>query len=76
MANQTPYADNVSGKYYVDYDCIDCGLCSEIASQNFRHSLNQDHDMVYKQPTNPEEENACQEAYDSCPVEAIGNDGI
>ena len=59
MANQTPYADNVSGKYYVDYDCIE--LCSEIASQNFRPTIN-------NQPTPI--------PYDSCPVEAIGNDGI
>ena len=44
--NQDRYQDNVVGKYYVDYDCIDCGLCSEIAPQNFCHSLNQDHDVV------------------------------
>ncbi len=74
MSNQNRYEDNVAGKYYVDHDCIDCGLCSEISPQNFCHSLAQDHDIVYKQPTNLEEENACQEAYESCPVEAIGND--
>ncbi|RME16273.1 MAG: ferredoxin, partial [Bdellovibrio sp.] len=28
-----------------------------------------------KQPSTPEEEEACQEAMEGCPVEAIGNDG-
>ena len=53
---------------------MDCVL--KLLLKTFATALSQDHDMVYKQPTNPEEENACQEAYDSCPVEAIGNDGI
>jgi ferredoxin len=28
-----------------------------------------------KQPSSPEEEALCREAMESCPVEAIGNDG-
>jgi ferredoxin len=28
-----------------------------------------------KQPTSPEEEAACKEAMEGCPVEAIGNNG-
>ncbi|MEK7664995.1 MAG: ferredoxin, partial [Patescibacteria group bacterium] len=28
-----------------------------------------------KQPTNPEEEARCKESKESCPVEAIGDDG-
>ncbi|HEX7580789.1 MAG TPA: ferredoxin, partial [Thermoanaerobaculia bacterium] len=31
--------------------------------------------FVVKAAENPEEEAQCQEAMDSCPVEAIGNDG-
>jgi ferredoxin len=30
---------------------------------------------VFKQPENDEEEAQCQEAMESCPVEAIGDDG-
>lgn len=66
------YEDNVEGKFFVDKSCIDCGLCSEIAPANFCHSKNQDHDIVYKQPDSEEEEESCLEAFDNCPVEAIG----
>ena len=32
------YAENVSGKFYVDDQCIDCDLCRETAPANFRRS--------------------------------------
>jgi len=70
------YEDNVSGRWYVDKKCILCSVCSEAAPQNFREAQNQDHDIVYKQPTTQEEERQCEEAMAACPVEAIGNDGI
>ena len=69
------YQDNVSGRFYVDQDCINCGLCSELAPANFCNSKDKDHDIVYKQPSTEEELQSCQEAADSCPVEAIGDDG-
>lgn len=31
--------------------------------------------FVYKQPENDKEREACEEALESCPVDAIGNDG-
>lgn len=70
------WPDNVSGKYYVDEECIDCNLCSEIAPDNFRVNEEDGHDYVYKQPTTSEEEELCAEAMESCPVEAIGDDGL
>jgi ferredoxin len=33
------------------------------------------HAYVIKQPSTPQEEEACREAMEGCPVEAIGNDG-
>ena len=66
---------NVPGKYYVDKECIDCNLCSEIAPDNFRVNEEEGHDYVYKQPENQDEEDLCKEAMESCPVEAIGDDG-
>jgi ferredoxin len=33
------------------------------------------HAYVAKQPENPDEEAACKEAMEGCPVEAIGNNG-
>jgi ferredoxin len=69
------YEDNVSGKWYVDKKCILCSVCSEAAPKNFKESAEGDHDVVFKQPENTEEETQCVEAMAACPVEAIGNDG-
>jgi len=76
MADPTDkWEDNVSGKWYVDKQCILCSLCTELAPDNFKEAESGDHDFVYKQPTTEEEEKSCQEAMEQCPVEAIGNDG-
>lgn len=76
MADPTrKFTDNVPGKYYVDEDCIDCSLCSEIAPMCFQVNLQQGHDFVYQQPKDPSEEELCIEAMESCPVDAIGDDG-
>lgn len=69
------WAINVDGKYYVDEECIDCNLCSEIAPDNFMVNEDEGHDYVYKQPGNEDEEELCVEAMEACPVEAIGDDG-
>lgn len=69
------YEDNVPGRWYVDKKCILCSVCSEAAPKNFREASAGDHDIVFKQPETPEEEQQCEEAMVACPVEAIGNDG-
>jgi ferredoxin len=69
------YAENVAGKYYVDNNCIDCDLCRTTAPANFTRNNDGGYSFVHKQPTTPEEEEACKEAMEGCPVEAIGNDG-
>jgi ferredoxin len=68
-------AENAPGKYYVDTQCIDCDVCRVTAPANFRREEDKGFSYVFKQADNAEEEAACQEAMDSCPVEAIGNDG-
>jgi ferredoxin len=73
MANR--YGENVTGKFYVDNQCIDCDLCRETAPDNFTRSDDGGYSYVYKQPTTPEEEGRCKEAMEGCPVEAIGNNG-
>jgi len=70
------YEDNVPGKWYVDKKCILCSVCSEAAPKNFKESASSDHDIVYKQPENEDEERQCEEAMAACPVEAIGNDNL
>ncbi len=72
---ESKWADNVGGKFYVDEECILCSVCSDAAPENFRMSDEEDHDICFKQPENEEEEAQCMEALESCPVEAIGDDG-
>ena len=67
--------ENVSGKFFVDTECIDCDLCRETAGDNFTRSDEEGYSYVYKQPENEDELALCQEAMEMCPVEAIGDDG-
>ena len=69
------YEENVTGKYFVDEQCIDCDLCRETAPQNFKRNEDGGYSYVYKQPENEEEEEFCKEAMEGCPVEAIGDFG-
>ena len=68
-------AENVRGKFYVDDQCIACGLCREIAPEFFGNIECSDNSFVKKQPTNDKELDLCKEALESCPVSAIGDDG-
>ena len=69
------YPENPTDKYYVDSQCIDCDVCRVTAPANFRREEDKGFSYVFQQPSTPEEEAQCQEAKDSCPVEAIGDDG-
>lgn len=72
---EAKFEENVEGAYYVDENCIACGLCPDEAPGNFTMSDDESHAYVYKQPEDDEEEEACEAALASCPVEAIGDDG-
>lgn len=67
--------ENRPGRYYVDETCIDCDVCRDIASDNFTRQAAGGYSYVYKQPQNEREEALCREAKESCPVDAIGDDG-
>ena len=67
--------ENVAGKFYVDTQCIDCDVCRVTAPANFQRNEEKGYSYVFRQPSTSEEEAACQEAMDCCPVEAIGQDG-
>lgn len=76
MADNTDKVpDNVSGKFYVDTQCIDCDLCRTTAPDNFKQNPDEGYSFVYKQAENEEEIKLCQQALEECPVEAIGEDG-
>jgi len=75
MANKDDkYPENAPGQFYVDTQCIDCDVCRVTAPNNFARQEEKGYSFVSKQPEGDEAQQ-CQEAMDSCPVEAIGNDG-
>ena len=65
---------NVSGKYYVDSQCIGCALCASTAEGLFEMT-DSGCACVAKQPENDADVALCNEALESCPVQAIGDDG-
>lgn len=67
--------DNVSGKFYVTRECIDCDVCRDTSPVNFTRNDENGYSFVFKQPQTVEEIELCEEAMDICPVEAIGSDG-
>ena len=76
MADNTDKVEgNVDGKFYVDSNCIDCDLCRQTAPENFERNEDEGFSYVVKQPENEEEEQACIDAMEECPTEAIGDDG-
>jgi ferredoxin len=72
---KSKWPSNVPGKFYVDAQCIACDACVVEAPHFFSMNKNEGHAFVMKQPKTPHEIGLCVEALNSCPVEAIGNDG-
>ena len=68
----TPNPENVPGKYFITNECIDCDLCRETAPRNMCRSEEKQYSYVYKQPSNEEEESQCKQAFEGCPVQAVG----
>jgi ferredoxin len=71
----TKWKENTPGKMFVDETCIACDACVLAAPNNFKMHEEDGHAYVAKQPENPDEESACKEAMEGCPVEAIGDFG-
>jgi ferredoxin len=69
------HLENAPGRYYVDKTCISCVSCHSIAPAFFKLKNSNEYSYVFKQPTNREEAETCEEALRECPVNAIGNDG-
>ena len=76
MADNTDkVGGNVDGQFYVDSNCIDCDLCRQTAPDNFSRNEDDGYSFVSKQPESDDEQQACLDAMEECPVEAIGDDG-
>ena len=68
-------AQNASGKFYVDDQCIACDACVNEAPKFFAMNDEAGHAYVILQPKSESEIQDCENALAACPVEAIGNDG-
>ncbi len=68
-SNKVP--ENVAGPWFVDDECIECGLCLDVAPKNF-DLADEGHAYVSKQPVGQDEESAVRDAMEQCPVDAIG----
>lgn len=68
------FPDNAPGPWYVDDDCICCGLCESVAPTVFRLSDDGSHNVVHRQPVQADEVLDAEDARDRCPVDAIGRD--
>ncbi len=69
------WKQNAAGKMFVDQSCIACDACVMAAPDNFKMDENDGHAFVAKQPETEAEVQACKDAMDGCPVEAIGDFG-
>lgn len=63
-------AENVSGEFFVDATCIDCGTCRLLAPCSFAEAT--DSSYVYAQPHTPDEERQALHALLACPTGSIG----
>lgn len=70
----TKLPENVPGRFSVNSECIDCDLCRQAAPANFMREKTKGYSFVNKQPANQEEDQQCQEALKTCPVDAIAED--
>lgn len=69
------FKDNVTGKYFVDDQCIACDACVVEAPKFFAMNDADGHAFVKAQPVTPADFEDCENAMNACPVEAIGSDG-
>ena len=60
--------ESVTGKFYVDSQCIDCDLCRETAPKSFTRQDDGGYSYVFAQPTDQEGIDKCMEALEGCPV--------
>ncbi len=66
---------NVTGRFYNDTSCIDCGMCPDMAPQIFARNDDIGLSYVHRQPVTPEEIALARDALESCPTQSIIEDG-
>ena len=68
--------ENVPGRLYVTSECIDCDICRSLAPHFFTRHEEIGLSIVQRQPFAEADMALAEEAVDSCPANAIGNDGV
>jgi ferredoxin len=63
--------ENVPGPFYVNSECIGCGLCVSTAEAHFKMTDDDSVAFVFRQPDNEAETALCEEAREDCPTDAI-----
>jgi ferredoxin len=69
-------SENVLGRFYVTSECIDCDICRSLAPAFFARHDEIGLSIVQLQPRTEADIALAEEAVDSCPADAIGNDGV
>ncbi len=67
--------DNISGQYYVDINCINCSICTEIAPEIFATNHDEGYEYIHRQPANKDEKRMVAELIGLCPANAIQDNG-
>src|SRR5262245_4563264 len=67
-------AENVSGEFFVDATCIDCGICRWVAPASFARSPGNGLSYVQSQPPGDAERRRALMALVACPTGSIGTD--
>ncbi|PWT97739.1 MAG: MBL fold metallo-hydrolase [Candidatus Melainabacteria bacterium] len=62
--------ENVAGNFFVDFTCINCDTCRQLAPETFADAGN--NSCVSHQPANSDEERKALRALLSCPTASIG----
>ena len=71
----TKIQDNIEGRFYVDTNCINCSICSEIVPQIFEINHDEGYEYVHTQPSTQVDFALVAEVIDICPANAIQDNG-
>ena len=66
--------ENVSGEFFVDATCIDCGICRWVAPASFARSPESELSYVHRQPGEGAERTRALMALVACPTSSIGTE--
>lgn len=73
---QIRHPRSVQGRFYVDWNCLDCELCSYHAPGVFVRDEDVGASYVARQPETDDEITGCLRAVAACPQENVHDDGL